>query len=560
MLNTRILPPTEQAHSTPLLIKNLLLSGVRYEARQEIVYRDISRYDYVTLNERICRLANALTSAGVKPGDTVAVLDWDSNRYLECMFAVPMIGAVMHTVNVRLSPEQIIYTMNHADDIMVLVNSEFLPLYQAVEPQLTTVTTTILLTDGDEKTADLRGFAGEYEQLLAAAESTFDFPDFDENSVATTFYTTGTTGNPKGVYFTHRQLVLHTMAQASMLNSLGREQMMSNRDVYMPITPMFHVHAWGMPYTATLLGVKQVYPGRYEPELLVELIQREKVTYSHCVPTILQMLLNAKAADGYDFGGMKMIIGGSALPRGLYETAGKAGVRLSAAYGMSETCPLISAGYINQEIEAADEQQQITYKIKAGVPVPLVEARLMDEEGNFLPHDGHTQGELVLRAPWLTQGYFKEPEKSAELWAHGWMHTGDVAAIDHTGSIEIRDRIKDVIKTGGEWLSSLELESLISVHPAIRDVAVVGVPDPRWDERPFALVVAAPGQPMDASILAAHLQPAVDDGRINKWAVPTQIAVVDEIPKTSVGKLDKKRIRVDVIQWLEQQADCVSST
>ena len=559
MLKTRILPPAEQAHSTPLLIKNLLLSGVRYEASQEIVYRDISRYSYATFNERIRRLANALTSAGVKAGDTVAVLDWDSHRYLECMFAVPMIGAVLHTVNVRLSPEQIIYTMNHADDIAVLVNSEFLPLYQAVEPQLTTVTNTILLTDGDDKSADLRGFVGEYEQLLAAAEPTYDFPDFDENSVATTFYTTGTTGNPKGVYFTHRQLVLHTLTQAGMLNGVGTERMMCNRDVYMPITPMFHVHAWGMPYTATMLGVKQVYPGRYEPELLVKLIQDEQVTFSHCVPTILQMVLNAKAAEGYDFGGMKVIIGGSALPRGLFESAGKRGMRLSAAYGMSETCPLISAGYINRDVEAAGEQAQITYKIKAGVPVPLVEARLMDEQGNFLPHDGHTQGELVLRAPWLTQGYFKEPEKSDELWEHGWMHTGDVAAIDHTGSIEIRDRIKDVIKTGGEWLSSLDLESMISVHPAVRDVAVIGVPDPRWDERPFALLVVAPGQQVDASALAAHLQPFVDEGRINKWAVPTQIAVVEEIPKTSVGKLDKKRIRVEVIQWLEQQADCISS-
>ena len=559
MLNTRILPPAEQAHSTPLLIKNLLLSGVRYEASQEIVYRDISRYDYATFNERICRLANALTSAGVKAGDTVAVLDWDSHRYLECMFAVPMIGAVLHTVNVRLSPEQIIYTMNHADDIMVLVNSEFLPLYQAVEPQLTTVTTSILLTDGDDKTAELRGFAGEYEQLLAAAAPSYEFADFDENSVATTFYTTGTTGNPKGVYFTHRQLVLHTLTQAGMLNGLGPERMMSNRDVYMPITPMFHVHAWGMPYTATLLGVKQVYPGRYEPELLVELIKQEQVTYSHCVPTILQMLLNAKGAEGHDFAGMKIIIGGSALTRGLYQAAGARGMRLSAAYGMSETCPLISAGYNNLQIEGGSEDEQITYKIKAGVPVPMVEARLMDEQGNFLPHDGETQGELVLRAPWLTQGYFKEPEKSAELWQHGWMHTGDVAAIDHTGSIEIRDRIKDVIKTGGEWLSSLELESLISLHPAVCDVAVVGVPDERWDERPFALVVVAPGQPLDATALAAHLQPFVDNGQINKWAVPTQIAVVDEIPKTSVGKLDKKRIRVDVIGWLEQQAECLSS-
>ena len=559
MLNTRILPPTEQAHSTPLLIKNLLLSGVRYEASQEIVYRDISRYDYATFNQRICRLANALTQAGVKAGDTVAVMDWDSHRYLECMFAVPMIGAVLHTINVRLSPEQILYTMNHADDAMVLVNSEFLPLYQAIESQLTTVTATILLTDGEDRTADLRGFVGEYEQLLAAADSTYEFADFDENSVATTFYTTGTTGNPKGVYFTHRQLVLHTLTQAGMLNGLGHEQLLSNRDVYMPITPMFHVHAWGMPYTATMLGVKQVYPGRYDPELLVQLMQREQVTYSHCVPTILQMLLNAKAAQGYDFGGVKIIIGGSALTRGLYEAAGARGIRLSGAYGMSETCPLISAGYNNLQIEAGSEDEQISYKIKAGVPVPLVEARLMDEQGHFLPHDGHTQGELVLRAPWLTQGYFKEPEKSQELWAHGWMHTGDVATIDHTGSIDIRDRIKDVIKTGGEWLSSLELESLISLHPAVRDVAVVGVPDPRWDERPFALLVVKPGEEMSATVLAAHLQPFVEEGRINKWAVPTQIAVVDEIPKTSVGKLDKKRIRVDAVGWLEQQADCISS-
>lgn len=559
MLNTRVISPTEQAHSTPLLIKNLLLSGVRYEASQEIVYRDVSRYDYVTFNERICRLANALTKAGVKAGDTVAVLDWDTPRYLECMFAVPMIGAVLHTVNVRLSPDQIVYTMNHADDIVVLVNDEFLPMYQGLESQLTTVTTTILLSDTGQTDADLRGFAGEYEQLLAAADAHYEFPEFDENSVATTFYTTGTTGNPKGVYFTHRQLVLHTLTQAGMLNALGQERMMSNRDVYMPITPMFHVHAWGMPYTATLLGVKQVYPGRYEPELLVELIKKEKVTCSHCVPTILQMVLNAKAADGYDFGGMKMIIGGSALPRGLYKTALARGIHLSGAYGMSETCPLISNGYINLQNESADEEEQITHKIRAGIPVPLVEARLMDKEGNFLPHDGHTQGELVLRAPWLTQGYFREPEKSAELWEHGWMHTGDVATIDSVGGIDIRDRIKDVIKTGGEWLSSLDLESLISVHPAIKDVAVVGVPDPRWDERPFALVVAAPGQEMNAKVLSEHLQPFVDEGRINKWAIPTQIAVVDEIPKTSVGKLDKKVIRVEIAEWIEKNDPCISS-
>jgi len=559
MLNTRILKPTDEARSTPLLIKNLLLSGQRYERTQEIIYRDISRYDYATFNQRICRLANALTKAGVKAGDTVAMMDWDSHRYLECMFAVPMLGAVMHTINVRLSPDQILYTMNHAEDVVVLVNSEFVPIYKAIENDLTTVTTTILLTDEESKEADLPGFAGEYEQLLAAAEPTYDFADFDENSVATTFYTTGTTGNPKGVYFTHRQLVLHTLSQATSLGALDGVRMLGNRDVYMPITPMFHVHAWGIPYTATLLGVKQVYPGRYEPELLVQMIKDHSVTFSHCVPTILQMLLNAEGAKEHDFGGMNVIIGGSALNRSLYDLAKSKGMNLGAAYGMSETCPLISAGYVNLELEAGSEDDRISHRIKAGVPGPLVEAQIMDTDGKLLPKDGKTQGELVLRAPWLTQAYFREPEKSKELWAGGWMHTGDVATIDPMGFIDIRDRIKDVIKTGGEWLSSLELEDLISRSPTIKEVAVVGIPDPRWDERPFALVVAAAGQEVTANSLCEHLMPFVDEGRINKWAIPTQIAVVNEIPKTSVGKLDKKRIRGEIAQWLESGDACISS-
>ncbi|MAB24495.1 fatty acid--CoA ligase [Pseudomonas neustonica] len=559
MLNTRILKPTDEARSTPLLIKNLLLSGQRYERTQEIIYRDISRYDYVTFNERVCRLANALTKAGVKAGDTVAMMDWDSHRYLECMFAVPMLGAVMHTINVRLSPDQILYTMNHAEDVVVLVNSEFVPIYKAIENDLTTVTTTILLTDEESKVADLPGLAGEYEQLLAAAEPTYEFADFDENSVATTFYTTGTTGNPKGVYFTHRQLVLHTLSQVASLSGLDSVRQLGNRDVYMPITPMFHVHAWGIPYTATLMGVKQVYPGRYEPEMLVKLIKDHGVTFSHCVPTILQMVLKAEGAKDHDFGGMRVIIGGSALNRSLFDLAKSKGMHLGAAYGMSETCPLISAGYVNLELEAGSEDDRISHLIKAGVPGPLVEAKIMAPDGSFLPNDGKTQGELVLRAPWLTQAYFREPEKSKELWAGGWMHTGDVATIDPMGFIDIRDRIKDVIKTGGEWLSSLELEDLISRSASVSDVAVVGIPDPRWDERPFALVVAAPGQQVTAASLCEHLQPFVDDGRINKWAIPTQIAVVSDIPKTSVGKLDKKRIRTEIAQWIESGDDCISS-
>ncbi|TIH09690.1 fatty acid--CoA ligase [Pseudomonas leptonychotis] len=549
MLKTRLIKPADNAHQAPLLIKRLLLSGIRYEKTREIVYRDQLRYSYATLNERIARLANVLTEAGVKAGDTVAVMDWDSHRYLECMFAIPMIGAVLHTINIRLSADQILYTMNHADDKFVLVNSEFVPLYKGIEGQLTTVEKTILLTDAAEKTADLGGLVGEYETLLAAASPRYDFPDFDENSVATTFYTTGTTGNPKGVYFSHRQLVLHTMAEASVLGSLDSIRLLGTNDVYMPITPMFHVHAWGIPYVATMLGIKQVYPGRYEPDLLCKLIKDEKVTFSHCVPTILQMVMNAPGAQGQDFAGLKMIIGGSALTRSLYDAAKARGIQLTAAYGMSETCPLISCAHINDEMLAGSEDERTTYRIKAGVPVPLVEAAIMSADGTLLPADGESQGELVLRAPWLTQGYFREPEKGAELWQHGWLHTGDVATIDDFGFIDIRDRIKDVIKTGGEWISSLELEDLISRHPAVREVAVVGVVDPQWGERPFALLVVHEGQSLDAKALKEHLKPFVDQGSINKWAIPSQIALVTEVPKTSVGKLDKKRIRLDIVQW-----------
>lgn len=549
MVQTRVIKPADNAYQYPLLIKGLLLSGSRYEKTREIVYRDLVRYNYATFNERVARLANLLTDAGVKAGDTVAVMDWDSHRYLECMFAIPMIGAVLHTINIRLSPDQILYTMNHAEDRFVLVNSEFVPIYKAIEGQLTTVEKTLLLTDAADKSADLPNLVGEYETLMAAASTRYDFPDFDENSLATTFYTTGTTGNPKGVYFTHRQLVLHTMAMASMMGSVHSPSLMANDDVYMPITPMFHVHAWGVPYVATMLGVKQVYPGRYDPELLVELWRREKVTFSHCVPTILQMVMNAKAAQGVDFNGWKLIIGGSSLNRSLYDAAKARGIHLTAAYGMSETCPMISCAHMNDELLAGSEDERTTYRIKAGVPVPLVDAAIIDAEGKFLPADGESQGELVLRAPWLTQGYFREPEKSLELWEGGWLHTGDVATIDGMGFIDIRDRIKDVIKTGGEWISSLELEDLVSRHPAVREVAVVGVPDPQWGERPFALLVLREGQALDAKTLKEHLKPFVEQGHINKWAIPSQIAVVTEIPKTSVGKLDKKRIRVDIAQW-----------
>ncbi|MNF41493.1 Long-chain-fatty-acid--CoA ligase [compost metagenome] len=542
MLKTKIIPAAQGAYDYPLLIKNLLLSGVRHEPEQEIVYADKLRYNYRTLNERIQRLANALTAAGVKAGDVVALLDWDSHRYLECFFAVPMIGAVLHTVNIRLSPEQVLYTMNHAEDGLVLVHDDFLPLVEQIHDELKTVKGYIQLSDNGASATGLP-VLGEYEQLLSEAASQYDFPDFDERSVATLFYTTGTTGNPKGVYFTHRQLVLHTLNAVGALSAYQGVPSLRSDDVYMPITPMFHVHAWGVPYVATLMGIKQVYPGRYEPNSLVRLYREEKVTFSHCVPTILQMILGCAEAERTRFDGWKMLLGGSALTLGIAGQAAEKGIHVHCGYGMSETCPLLCTTHLRAEDLEQPMDAQLPVRIRAGVPVPMVDMRIVDANGNDVPHDGVSQGEIVVRAPWLTQGYLNEPEKGAELWEGGWLHTGDIASIDARGGVEIKDRIKDVIKTGGEWISSLELESLISEHPAVVSVAVVGIPDEQWGERPMAMVVCAPGNSLDQKAVEAHLQQFVDSGHINKWAIPKQISFVVEIPKTSVGKIDKKLIR-----------------
>ena len=543
MAQTRILKPADNAHQYPLLIKQLLLSGPRYSPDQEIVYANRSKYTYTDLVERINRLANALTDAGVKPGDTVAVMDWDTPRYLECFFAIPMIGAVLHTVNVRLSPEQIVYTMNHAEDDLVMVHDDFLPILEGVKDEIKTVKHYVQLSDeAQAKTTSLPSL-GEYEQLLAKAGTTFDFPDFDENSIATTFYTTGTTGNPKGVFFSHRQLVLHTLAMTGSLSAYDEMPLLRSSSVYMPVTPMFHVHAWGVPYAATMLGIKQVYPGRYEPELLVDLLKEHKVTFSHCVPTVMQMMMATESIKTADLSNWHVLIGGSALTRGLCDAGAKLGVSMYTGYGMSETCPLLSTTHLTAEDLELPLEQQTSKRIKTGIAVPMVELEIVNPEGEPVPHDGEAKGEVVARAPWLTQSYFKEPEKGEELWQGGWLHTGDVASLETDNTLLIKDRIKDVIKTGGEWLSSLDLENLISQHPAVAGAAVVGVPDEKWGERPHALVILKPGEEASLDDIQNHLKQFVDSGEINKWAIPNQIDFVDDIPKTSVGKINKKLIR-----------------
>src|SRR5262245_24692123 len=304
---TDVIERTPSAYGYPLLVKHLLHTALATAPDQEIVYRDLKRYDYRTLRQRIGRLAGALSRLGVGAGQTVAVMDWDSHRYLECYFAVPMMGAVLQTVNVRLSPEQILYTLNHARPAVVLVHADFLPLLEEIEARIESVKTYVLLVDGSTRPTTSLATVGEYEDLLASSSAAYDFADFDENTRATTFYTTGTTGLPKGVYFSHRQLVLHTLAGLAGLGSAPEGQRFHRADVYMPITPMFHVHAWGIPYIATVMGVKQVYPGRYAPDMLLRLIRTEKVTFSHCVPTILHMLLNCPGGRDVDLGGFKMI-------------------------------------------------------------------------------------------------------------------------------------------------------------------------------------------------------------------------------------------------------------
>jgi fatty-acyl-CoA synthase len=540
----KLLKPTEDAYEYPLLIKQLLLSSQRYGGDNEIVGgNNGQRFSYREFNERVCRLANVLTEAGVKAGDVVAVLDWDTPRYLECFFAIPMIGAVLHTVNVRLAPEQIVYTMNHAEDKLVLAHDDFLPLLAKVKHELMTVEKFIQLSDSDTPSEAPLKTAGEYEELLRKALPDFDFPDFDENAIATTFYTTGTTGNPKGVYFSHRQLVLHTMTLAATTSMNDNMQLMQSSSVYMPITPMFHVHAWGVPYVATMMGLKQVYPGRYEPATLLKLFMTEKVTFSHCVPTILQMVLSSEKAKAIDFSGWQVLIGGSALTAGLASAALERGIEIYTGYGMSETCPLLSTTWMPLHASEFSHDEQVAERIKTGRPVPFVNMRIIDSNGRFLPHDGEAMGEVVVRTPWLTQGYLKEPDKSKELWANGWMHTGDVGTIDSSYTLQIRDRIKDVIKTGGEWVSSLDIENLISKHQDIELAAVIGLPDDEWGERPHALVTVRAGAQVDHQAVVAHMQQYIDEGLIEKWAIPDTVKVVDEIPRTSVGKIDKKVIR-----------------
>jgi len=418
---------------------------------------------------------------------------------------VPMLGAVLMMVNIRLAPEQIAYTLNHSGARVLLANRAFLPVLHGVNDQLQDLRTRILLEDEVDQPLPA-GFVTEYEAGLRAATPVIHFPDFDENTRATMFYTTGTTGRPKGVYFSHRQLVLHSLAGMAALGSAASQGRLHRDDVYMPITPMFHVHAWGLPYVATLMGIKQVYPGRYLPGQLLALIAREKVTFSHCVPTILHVLLGHPSAADTDLSGWKVVIGGAALPRALAQQALARGIDIFGGYGMSETCPLLTLAQIDAAAVAAGSDEALSLRTKSGIPVPLVDLRIVDEDMHDVAHDGVATGEVVVRAPWLTQGYLHNPDASAALWAGGYL-------------------------------------DIIALHPAVNEVAVIGITDTKWGERPLPLVVRHPGSEVTEAEIIELVAARSRSGDISRFAIPDRVSFVDAIERTSVGKINKKKLR-----------------
>ncbi len=534
------------AYDYQLLLKHILEYGVNWSPEQEVIYKDESQYTYKEMYLRVLSLASMLQKLGVNKGTKVGVIEWDSHRYLEMYFAIPGVGAVLHTINPNLSPENVIYTVEHAEDQVLIFNEDFLPLVERIRSRVPSIEKYVLITGTGQKPT-IPWVDIDYEAVVNTEPQLDELPDFDEDTQATLAYTTGTTGRPKGVTFSHRQLVLQTYAGWGSLAMLGNDGGLGKHEVYMPLTPMFHVHAWGFPYVATSFGWRQIYNGRYEPEMAIKMFKEHKVTFSHCVPTILQMILTHPDAKDVDFNGWKVIIGGARLTKGLAMEAEKRGIKITTAYGLSETCPLLVLGNLKAFMEKGwQEDRLLDQKLKTGVAMPLIKTRVVAPDGKDVAWNGEQTGEVVVRAPWLTPGYYKDTDRSEELWAGGWMHTGDVANVDEYGYLQIVDRIKDVIKSGGEWIVSLELEDLLSLHADVLEAGVIGVPNKKWGERPLAIILPMEGaeEQITAEAMQEHLKNFVAEGIISKWAIPEDYIFVQEMPRTSVGKIDKKELRI----------------
>jgi fatty-acyl-CoA synthase len=545
-----------------LILKHLLEHAAKMRPESEIVYKDLYRGNYVQLYERCQRLSNGLKDLGVEQGSKVICFEWNTHRFLEAYFAIPCMGAMVHMGNPLLTPQQMIYLINRVEDDVLMFNKDFIPIIESISDRLKTVKHYIVLTD-DEKLPETKlNPISEYEDLLSSASPEYEYPDLDENTVASLSNTTGTTGDPKICYFTHRQHIMHTLIWSNMLQGFSGERGLDpRRDLTIQLVPMFHAHGWGVPYMATFLGCKQVYPGRFDPKAFLELLKREKSPeqggYMACVATMLNMIISHPEIEHYRkyLKGLIYEGGGMRLNTILAKKAKELGMDICSGWGMTEVYTKVGLQYLKPHMFSWPEDKKIEFLSGTGMAPAFVEQRVVDEQGNDVPKDGKAVGEIVLRAPWLTSGYYREQEKSKELWKDGWMHTGDMATIDEEESVLIIDRSKDVIKSGGEWISSLTLENLINMHPKVQEVAVFGALSDKWGERPVVLLVPKDEYKEDISEeeLKEHLTQYVEEGKILKWWIPDRFVFVNEIPRTSVGKFDKKVMRSSYGNVLEEE-------
>ncbi|HTS55727.1 MAG TPA: 3-(methylthio)propionyl-CoA ligase [Burkholderiales bacterium] len=526
--------------NAPLLISSLIRHAERYHGDTEIVSRlvegGLHRYNYAEAHRRARQLANALLSQGVRTADRVGTLAWNGFRHFETYYAVSGIGAVCHTINPRLFPEQIAYIINHADDQYVFVDLTFVPLVEKLAEQCTQVKGWVVMTDKPRMPRTKLPNALCYEELVNTHSDRYDWPSFDENTASSLCYTSGTTGNPKGVLYSHRSTLLHAYA-ACLPDALN----LSARDVVMPVVPMFHVNAWGLPYSCALAGAKLVFPGAgMDGASLHELLEREKVTVSAGVPTIWLGLLNHVKQNRLKFTTFsRTVIGGSACPPAMIQTFEEEfRVRVLHAWGMTEMSPLGTVCTLKAKQLELPAQERHAIQNKQGRPIFGVEMKIVDDTGAELPRDGKAFGDLLVRGPWICSQYFKG--EGGDPLRDGWFPTGDVATLDPDGFMQITDRSKDVIKSGGEWISSIDLENTAMAHPAVAEAAVVGVRHPKWDERPLLLVVRKQGAQLTREDMLAFFE-----GRVAKWWMPDDVVFLDALPHTATGKLLKTKLRDD---------------
>ena len=522
-----------------LTLTPMLERARRLYPKKEIVTKagpNLERSTYGELAERVGRLANALARLGVRRGDRVATFAWNNVRHHELYFAVPCMGAVLHPINLRLPGDQIVYIANHAEDQVLFVDPTLLPAVEKLAPHLKTVKAYVVMADQLPQTTLSPVYS--YEELLRAEQPDYAWPQLGENDAAAMCYTSGTTGNPKGVVYSHRAIYLHSMGLA-MADSFG----LVERDVFMPVVPMFHVLAWGTPFVCTMLGAKVVYPGPHlQPRDLAELIQAEKITVTAGVPTLWLGLLALLEKERYDISSLRgMIVGGAAAPRSMIEAyQRKFNVPVIHAWGMTEMTPLGTISRLKSYQEGLPEDERFAIRAKQGTPNMGVELRGVDEAGKEVPWDGKTIGEMQVRGPWIAREYYRDERSPLSFTADGWFRTGDVITIDPEGFIQIVDRTKDLVKSGGEWISTQEIENAIMGHPKVAEAAVIAVAHPKWQERPLACVVPKPDfkDSLTKQELYDFLRP-----RFDKMYLPDDIVFIEAVPKTSVGKFDKKVLR-----------------